>query len=159
MRQLSRLEEVLGNRDRSGGQIAIWEAVYGPMGEDGYPKPLWDRTTGVVDHGVATYMRDHGYDLRAYAERNWPTIGPQLAGKLHLYCGDMDGFHLNLAVYLFEAFLKKTQNPYYGGSVEYGRPTKGHGWQPITNAELIRLMAEYIKSHRAAGATTAWEYD
>src|SRR5258706_226850 len=83
-----RLEAVLRSKRRSGGQLAIWEAVYGPVGEDGYPKPLWDPMTGKIDHVVAGYMRDHGYDLRHYAQTHWPEIGPKLVDKLHLYCGD-----------------------------------------------------------------------
>ena len=50
-------------------------------------------------------MRDNGYDLREYAQRNWATFGPKLAGKLHFFAGDMDDFYLNLAVYQFEEFL------------------------------------------------------
>ena len=76
-------------------------------------------------------MRDHGYDLRYYMENNWATIGPKLVGKLHIYCGDMDNFYLNLAVYKLEDFLNRTSNPPYGGSFEYGRPMKGHGWTPL----------------------------
>jgi hypothetical protein len=156
MRELSRLEEVLGTKGRSGQQIAIWEAVYGPVGDDGYPKPLWDKVTGKIDHSVAAYMRDHGYDLRYYAETQWPKIGPQLEGKLHLYCGDMDSFYLNMGVYLFEDFLKGTKNPYYQGSVEYGRPLKGHGWQPTTNAELVKTMADYITKLAPQNAGLTW---
>lgn len=144
MRQMSQLEEVLGTHGRSGQQFEAWEAVYGPVGTDGYPKPLWDKLTGRIDPQVANYMRDHGYDLRYYLEQTWAKIGPQLVGKLHLYCGDMDNFYLNLAVYHLEDFLKKTSNPAYGGSFEYGRPMKGHGWHPMNQAQLLRMMAEYV---------------
>jgi hypothetical protein len=34
-RQLSRFEEVLGTRGRSGYQLEAWEANYGPVGSDG----------------------------------------------------------------------------------------------------------------------------
>jgi hypothetical protein len=89
-------------------------------------------------------MQNHGYDLRYYLAQNWPKIGPELVGKLHLFCGDMDNFYLEGSVYLMEDFLKTTKNPYYSGEVVYGRPMKGHGWQPMTNAELIRMMADQI---------------
>ena len=158
-RDFSRLEAVLGSNGRSGQQLEIWEATFGPMGDDGYPKPLWDKLTGVIDHSVADYMRDHGYDLRYYTETNWPRIGPQLAGKIHLYCGDMDSYYLNLAVYLFEDFLSKTQKPFYGGSVEYGRPMKGHGWMPMSYQELIQMMAKHITRNAPPGADThGWNY-
>ncbi len=158
-RDFSRLEAVLGSHGRSGQQLEIWEAAYGPIGGDGYPKPLWDKLTGKIDHDVANYMRDHGYDLRYYTETNWPRIGPQLKGKIHLYCGDMDHFYLNLAVYLFEDFLSKTQNPPYAGLVEYGRPMKGHGWMPMKFPDLMKMMAEHITKNAPAGEDTrAWKY-
>ena len=69
-RELSRFEAVLGSQGRSAYQLEAWEAVYGPIGADGYPVPLWDKLTGKIDHNVANYMRDHGFDLRAYAEKN-----------------------------------------------------------------------------------------
>jgi len=159
MRQLSQMEEVLGSRGRSCQQLEIWEAVYGPVGQDGYPKPLWDKMTGQIDREVALYMRDNGYDLRHYIETNWPKIGPQLVGKLHIYCGDMDDYYLNLAVYMLEDFLKKTKDPYYAGSFEYGRPIKGHGWHPMTNAEMVRMMAAEIAKNAPKGEVSAtWLY-
>jgi hypothetical protein len=156
-RQLSQLESVLGDRSRSGSQFGTWEAVFGPVGKDGYPARLWDRATGRIDHEVSSYMRNHGYDLRYFAEMNWPRIGPALVGKLRFDCGDMDNFYLNLATYRFEDFARNTKDPYYGGSFVYGRPEKGHGWQHVTNAELIREMARYIKSHLPQNASSAWE--
>jgi hypothetical protein len=158
MRQMSQLEEVLGSHGRSGEQFEAWEAVYGPVGRDGYPRPLWDKLTGKIDPQVALYMRNHDYDLRYYLEQKWPTIGPQLVGTLHLYCGDMDNFYLNLAVYRLEDFLSKTTNPAYGGSFQYGRPMKGHGWHPMNQAQLLRMMGDYIKKHEPAGADGSWKY-
>jgi Putative esterase len=158
MRQMSQLEEVLGSHGRSGQQFEAWEAVYGPVGPDGYPRPLWDKLSGRIDHQVALYMRDHEYDLRYYLEQNWARIGQQLVGKIHVYCGDMDNFYLNLAVYRLEDFLRRTTNPAYGGSFEYGRPMKGHGWTPLNQAELLNTMASYISQHAPAGADNSWKY-
>jgi hypothetical protein len=150
----------LGSKGRSGKQLEIWEAVYGPTGGDGYPKPLWDKTTGKIDHDVAKYMRDHGYDLRYYTEMNWLKIGPKLVRKLHFYCGDMDDFYLNLGVYLLEDFLKNATDPYYDGSFEYGRPLKPHGWQPMTNSDLIKAMADHIIKNAPAGQDVkTWKYN
>jgi hypothetical protein len=156
---LTELESVLGSHGRSGSVLGNWEAVYGPVGEDGYPKPLWDKATGEIDHSVAVYMRDHGYDLRYYAQSNWSRIGPQLVGKIHVYCGDMDNFYLNLGVYLLEEFLQSTKNPHYDGSFEYGRPLKGHGWQPTTNADLIKMMADRIASASPKDSSKAWRFE
>jgi hypothetical protein len=145
MRDMSRLEAVLGSKVRSGQQIAAWDAAYGPVDKDGYPRPLWDPLTGKIDKEVALYMRDHGFDLRYNLENNWPRIGRDLVGKIHVYCGDMDNYYLNLAVYQLEESLTATADPKSEAVFEYGRPMKPHGWQPFTSAELVRLMAARIK--------------
>jgi len=159
MRQLSEIESVLGSKGRSGGFLHDYVAVFGPVGTDGYPKPLWDEVTGEIDHDVANYMRDHGYDLRHYAEVHWPEIGAALGGKLHFICGDADNFYLNLGVYSFEEFLQSTRDPHEPGSFEYGRPLKGHGWQPVSNVELIKRMANHVVSHARPGSNHPWLAD
>ncbi len=159
MRELSLFEDVLGSHGRSGYQLEAWEAVYGPVGADGYPVPLWDKLTGKIDHNVANYMRDHGYDLREFTERNWPTLGPKIAGKLHFFCGDMDNFYLNLAVYRYEEFLKHTTNPHDETKFTYGRPMKGHSWHAFTWAEMVQQVADYVRHNAPAGDdTAAWNY-
>ncbi len=150
-RQFSRLTSITGTQDPGYG----W-SNYTPVGQDGYPKPVWDLQTGQIDREVVTHMQKHNYDLRDYLQRNWPRIGRELVGKLHLYCGDEDGGYFNLAVYLLEDFLRNTNNPYYAGSFTYGRPLKGHGWQPMTTAELVTLLAEHIRTHASAGDQTWW---
>jgi len=120
-----------GDKSRSGDQMDIWQAVYSPVGEDGYPKPIWDRYTGEIDHDVAEYWREN-YDLRYIMERDWETLGPKLEGKVHIYCGDMDNYYLNNAVYLAEDFLEQTQNPYYRGTVAYGDRAE-HCWNGDPN--------------------------
>jgi hypothetical protein len=158
-RQLSQLEAVLGSHGRSAEQQEAWEAVYGPVGADGYPKPLWNKATGAIDHSVATYMRDHGFDLTAYMREHWSTIGPQLVGKLHFYAGDMDNFYLNMAVYRAQDFLSQTKDPYFGGTFDYGRPMKGHGIRPTSTGDMLRTMAKQIARDAPAGSdTTAWMY-
>ncbi len=144
MRQMSQLESVLGSKGRSAQQFEAWEAVYGPVGDDGYPRPLFDKATGKIDREVANYMRDHGFDLTYYTKTNWQEIGPKLKGKINVYCGDMDNFYLNLAVYLFEDFMKTTDA---AANFEYGRPMKGHGWHPMSNAELVKMMAEQVRKN------------
>lgn len=119
-------ELALGTKSRSGGQWDIWEAVYSPQGEDGYPKRIFDKETGDIDPEVANYWKEN-YDLRYILERDWARLGPKLQGKIHIYCGDMDNYYLNNAVYLMEDFLKKTNNPFYGGEVDYGDRAE-HCW-------------------------------
>jgi len=126
IRDMNHKELVLGTKSRSGDQFDIWEAVYSPMGDDGYPKRLWDKLTGEIDHEVADYWKEN-YDLRYIMERDWATIGPKLEGKVNIYCGDMDNYYLNNAVYLTEEFLEKTTDPYYNGDVDYGDRAE-HCW-------------------------------
>jgi Putative esterase len=158
--KFSQLEDVLGSHGRSGQQLEIWEAAYGPVGDDGYPKPLWDKRTGKIDRSVALYMRDHGYDLGYDLRTNWKTLGPKLKGKIHMYVGDMDSYYLNLAVYDVEDFLKSTTDPPYGGEFGYGRPEKGHGWEPAKPETMIRWMADHITKSAPPGADTrSWKYN
>jgi hypothetical protein len=126
LREMNHRELALGTRTRSGQQWDIWEAVYSPQGEDGYPKRIWDKLTGEINREVAAYWREN-YDLRYILERDWEKLGPKLEGKIHIYCGDMDNYYLNNAVYLMEAFLEKTRNPYYNGEVDYGDRAE-HCW-------------------------------
>jgi hypothetical protein len=156
VRQLSRFEDVLGSRGRSGYQLEAWEAIYGPTDADGYPKPLWDKRTGVIDRDVAHYMRDHGFDLTDFAARNWSTLGPKLAGKLHFFTGDMDDFYLNRAVYRFEDFAKSTTSPRSDATFTYGRPMKGHSWHAWTWAEMVREIAEHIRANTPGSGATDW---
>ncbi len=158
VRQENQLNNARGSRRRGGENFAIWEATYGPTDKDGYPAPIWNDSTGAINHDVANYWRTHDYDIREYLERNWTTVGPKLVGKLHLYVGDMDNYYLNLAVYRLEEFLSKTTAPAYGGSFEYGRPLKQHGWQPMSNAELIRMMAATVERNAKDGGGAAWHY-
>lgn len=120
------MELALGTNSRSGGQWDIWQAVYSPSGSDGYPKPIWDKQTGKIDHSVAEYWREH-YDLGHILKRDWATLGPKLEGKIHIYVGEADNYFLNNAVYLVDDFLKTTKNPYYGGEVDY-EPRAEHCW-------------------------------
>jgi hypothetical protein len=141
----NRLELVLGDKTRSGGQWDIWEAVYSPMGEDGYPKRIWDKRTGVIDKEVAAHWREN-YDMRHILERDWKKIGPDLQGKLHIYVGDMDNFYLNNAVYLMEDFLKRADPPYQG-EVTYGDRDE-HCWNGDPNlpnsVSRLRYNSMYI---------------
>ena len=168
LESVNRLELVLGTRSRSGQQWDIWEAVYSPVGPDGYPKRIWDKRTGVIDHEVARYWRDH-YDLRYILERDWPRIGKELEGKIHIYVGDMDNYYLNNAVYLMEDFLKKTKEPFYGGEVAYGDraehcwngdPSRPNALSRLRYHQMFapRIVERILKSAPPGGDVTSWRY-
>ncbi len=168
VRDMNWLELVLGTKNRSGGQFDIWEAVYSPMGEDGYPKRLWDKKTGMIDQSVAVYWKEH-YDLRHIMERDWDILGPKLKGKINIYCGDMDNYYLNNAVYLMEEFLEKTENPYYEGDVDYGDRAE-HCWNGdhdnpnyisrlrYNTMYLPKIMERINESAPPDADLTSWRY-
>jgi hypothetical protein len=140
LQELNQLELVLGTKSRSGQQWDIWEAVFSPAGPDGYPAPIWDKRTGVIDRQVAEYWREN-YDLVHILRRDWNKgLGKKLEGKLHIYVGDMDNYYLNNAVYLAEEFLESTKDPYYAGEVKYGDRAE-HCWNgdPTRPNALSRL--------------------
>jgi hypothetical protein len=96
---MNQYELALGSHARSGEQFDIWQAVFGPVGDDGYPKPIFDKQTGVIDRSVAAYWKEH-YDLSAILQRDWATLGPKLKGKLRVYVGSADTYFLNNACLL-----------------------------------------------------------
>ncbi len=154
-KQKNYYELVRGTKGRSGEQFDIWSAVYGPVGEDGYFKPLYDKVTGEIDSSVAFYWKEN-YDLRHYLEKNWSWIGPKLVGKLHIFTGDMDSFYLNNSTHMLQDFMEKTKNPHYPGFFWYA-PRKPHCWAgPFTPAERIRFFAVHIAKNTPRGIETAW---
>lgn len=126
LRETNQRELVLGTNSRSGQQWDIWEAVYSPVGDDGYPQRIWDKETGEINQEVAAHWREN-FDIAYILKRDWAELGPKLTGKIHLYCGDMDNYYLNNAVYLAEEILEETSKPYYDGEVDYGDRAE-HCW-------------------------------
>ena len=145
-----------GTKGRSGCQLDIWSAVFGPLGDDGYFKPLFNKVTGDIDPGVVPYWADH-YDMRNYLEHHWKTVGPDLVGKLHVFCGDRDHFQLNFGTYATEKFLETTRDPYYAGSFTYGA-REGHGFRPMSTEQLLRMMAQHILKNTPPGKPKDWMY-
>jgi len=168
LRQGNHLELVLGDKSRSGQQWDIWEATYSPQGDDGYPVRLWDKMTGDIDHKVAEYWKEN-FDLRYILERDWDNLGDNLKGKIHIYCGDMDNYYLNNAVYLMEDFLESTTEPYYDGEVTYGDKAE-HCWngdpeQPnaisrmrYNSMYVPKIMKRIAESAPNGADLTSWRY-
>jgi hypothetical protein len=162
-----RREEVMGTHGRSTEQWDIWQAVFSPVGPDGYPKPIWNASTGLIDPEVAAYWKEH-YDLRNIVQRDVAKLGPKLAGKLHFTVGDMDTWYLNNAVHLMQNFVDSAQNPYRIADFEYGvgKPHCYMGGGDISNTESYgtvyqRIMPEIAKRMTATappGADMSWKY-
>jgi hypothetical protein len=172
MRDNIAYEAALGDHGRSGEQFDIWQAVYSPVGADGYPQAIFDKETGAIDHKTAEYWKEH-YDLDAVLQRDWATLGPKLQGKIHLYVGSDDTYFLNNAVYLMEDFLGTTGTPGHGvpyeGEVKYG-PRAEHCWNgdpTLANAYsrlhyntmyLPKIMERIAKTAPAGADVTSWRY-
>lgn len=168
LKELNQLELALGDKTRSGEQWDVWEAVFSPVGKDGYPARIWDKKTGVIDKAVAAYWKEH-FDLTHIIQRDWHKIGEKLKGKIHVYVGDMDNYYLNDAVYSAEDMLKKLQNPTCNCEIDYGDRAE-HCWngdhtQPNYISRLryhqmfITKWAEEVKSRSPEGADlTSWRY-
>ena len=168
LRDMNHRELVLGSKGRSGQQWDIWEATYSPINEEGYPQRIWDRVTGEINPEVAAYWKEH-YDLAYILQRDWAKHGKDWEGKIHLYCGDMDNYYLNNAVYLAEEILSETSAPYYNGEVDYGDRAE-HCWNGdhdngnhISRLRyhrmFIRKFVEKVSDGAPAGADLmGWRY-
>ena len=161
------VELALGTHGRSAGQHDAWASVFGPVGADGYYKPLYDKATGAIDPEVAIYWRDH-YDLRYILQRDWKTLGPKLRGKIHITSGTMDNGYLNNAVYQMEEFLgHAVPSPEY--EITYGERREhcftGDTEHPnaagsrTVHQRYMPAMAQWmIKSAPAGADTKSWVY-
>ncbi len=167
LEEMNRRELVLGSRGRSGDQWDIWQAVYSPVGPDGYPMPIWDKRTGTIDRRVAEHWREH-YDLGHILRRDWATLGPKLRGKLKIYVGDMDNYYLNNAVYLVEEFLRSADPPAdaeidYGDRAEHcwnGDQTRPNALSRLRYHQMFipRIMDQIRRNHPPGVDTTSWRY-
>lgn len=126
-----------------GGQLASFEAAFSQRGPDHRPKLLWDRASGKIDPEVARSWEK--YDIRLVLERNWKTLGPKLAGKLHVYMGDSDTFYLDGATVLLKEALEKLGSD----AVVELFPGKDHG--SLMDAALReRIQKEMAAAYRRA---------
>jgi hypothetical protein len=167
-RMINQYELALGSRGRSGEQFDIWQAVYSPVGKDGYPQQIFDKDTGDIDPATAAYWKEH-YDLSAIIARDWAKLGPQLAGKIHVYVGSADTYFLNDGVYYLQDVLEGLKDPPYGGEVAYGDRAE-HCWNgdPKLPNYLSRLhyntmylpkILDRIQKTAPPGADlTSWRY-
>jgi S-formylglutathione hydrolase FrmB len=139
VRHECQIENVLGRGNRwvlSGKDWGAWNATYGPRGEDGRPKPLWDGKTGAIDRSVVEHWKK--YDLRLVLEENWKDLGPKLKGKIHIYSGDCDDYFLNNAVRLLDKFLKEADPP-AEATIVFGE-YQGHSFHPLSEKKTLEAM-------------------
>lgn len=142
-------ERAAASMGRSQGQWDIWQAVFGPRGEDGYPAPIWDKETGVIDHAVAAYWQQH-LELSSVVTSRWGTLGPKIAGRMTIYVGTEDTFFLNDGVEFFEQKTNALTSPAPDFQFMYG-VGQPHGWSPVSTQDLLTTMADFIARHAPSG--------
>jgi hypothetical protein len=168
LQEMNQREAVLGSNGRSGDQWDIWQAVYSPVGDDGYPRPIWDKETGTIDQAVAEYWKEN-YDLSWILRRDWKTLGAKLRGKLKIYVGDMDNYYLNNAVYLVEDFLRNVSDPPADAEIDYGDRaehcwngdhTRSNAYSRLRYHQMFipRIMDQIRRNHPAGADTLSWRY-
>ncbi|HVU88517.1 MAG TPA: alpha/beta hydrolase [Pirellulales bacterium] len=136
--KFGQMDDVIGR----GGQLRSFEAVFSPRGADGLPQKLWDRQTGQIDPVVAKSWEK--YDIRLILERNWPTLGPRLAGKLNIITGELDTFYLDGAVRKLKVSLETLGSD----AIVEILPGKGHS---LRNREIEqRIVREMSAKFRQA---------
>ena len=125
-----------------GGQLGSFEAVFSPLDQDGQPRKLWNRDTGAIDPEVARAWE--AYDIRLILERNWPTLGPKLKGKLHVITGGMDTFYLEGAAKLLKESLAKLRSD----AVVEIIPDRDHG--TVLDRNLAQRIDREMKARRSS---------
>jgi hypothetical protein len=166
LEEMNRYEYLLGTRGRSGDQWDVWESVYSPVGDDGYPRRIWDRLTGKIDPVTAAFWKEN-YDLSYILQRDWATLGPKLRGKLRLYVGDMDNYYLNNAVYEVEKFLKTKPEAEavvdYGDRDEHcwnGDHTRSNAYSRLRYPQMVLPWAveRMLRTAPPGGDLRSWRY-
>ena len=119
VKDVSDMEAVLG----PGGFMNTFEAVFSKRDKNGNPEQLWDRKTGEIDK--KTLKTWEKYNIRSFVERHWSSLGPRLAGKIHVYVAEDDTVFLDGSVKCFKAAMEKLNS-----DAEFViLPTGGHGDQ------------------------------
>ncbi len=139
IRDENRMEYVTG----PGGQWDSWHAVFGPRGDDGDPVPLWNKLSGTIDARVAEYWKQ--YDIRRKLENNWPSLAPDLAGKLHVVGGQEDNYYLERSLRMLKDFLATTD---YGGYIEIHPGDHGSFLDSELRRRFHREMKKTFEAHQ-----------
>ncbi len=137
----TRMELVYGD----GGQLRSFDWVFSPRGAEGRPLRLYDPETGDVNGLVARAWKR--YDIRLILQRQWPTLGPKLKGKLSIFAGGLDTFYLEGAV----AKLQTTLQELGADATIEIFPGANHGsfYTPQLRARIDdELLAIFDRHHR-----------
>jgi len=118
-------------------QFDSFDAVFGPAGEGGRPRPLFERGSGNIDPQVAAYWEAH-FDIARILRDHWTALGPQLRGKIHIVVGTNDNFGLDRPVALLKKELDGLQA---GAQIEFVAGADHwtvFGWHGNALSEIVR---------------------
>jgi hypothetical protein len=143
-------ETIVGRKAWAERQFDTYDDVFSPPTTNGYPAHLFDHATGIINRDVAAYWEEH-YDItRLLQERRSLLSGP-LRGKLHVFVGAQDTFHLEGAVMLMRDALAKL-----GGDAEFGIAPGANHWSifdyhggliPYALSEMAKRLATQEPPH------------
>ena len=131
-----------------GGQIRSFEATFSRLGEDGTPQRIFDVDTGEINHAVAQTWRP--YDLSHTLLTKWDELREELAGKIHIFAGELDTFYLNGAV---ERFRKQAREAGLLEDIEVKViPKMAHSLYQQGHKEMLSTIEERFKRSAARRA-------
>ncbi|MDQ6932506.1 MAG: enterochelin esterase, partial [Candidatus Eremiobacteraeota bacterium] len=124
-------------------QFDSFEEVFSPRGSDGKAKQLFDRHTGDIDPAVAQYWELH-WDIDRRLRDRWLQDGAQLRGKIHIFVGTDDTFHLDGPVHRMDDELKELNADAHVTFVPGANHWSIFDYQHDLVAEIIREMTEAL---------------
>jgi len=104
-------------------QLDTYNVVFSPRGADGNAPHMFNAGTGAIDPAIAQYWENH-YDITNILRQRWPELRAKLRGKLHIFVGSADTFHLEGSVRLMQATLSTL-----GSDAEIGFDPGADHWQ------------------------------
>jgi hypothetical protein len=125
-----------------GGQIRSFEATFSPPAADGTPRRVFDVESGAIDHAVAATWKP--YDIAHTLLTGWKELRPRLAGKIHLFAGEVDTFYLEGAVERFRTAAEA------GGLLEHMQVEVIPGMAHTLHGEGQKQMESVILERWAA---------
>ena len=128
-----------------GGQIRSFEATFSPLGADGTPRRVFDVETGAIDHEAARAWR--AYDISHILLTRWDELRGALAGKIHVYAGEVDTFYLEGAVERFQALAR--EKGLLDEMVVEVVPGMSHALHREGDEDMVRTIAERAQALRA----------
>jgi len=102
------------------------------------------RTYGLAAHGpVGRGSTSTPGNLYSEVQK----VYPDRSGRIQLQAefDESDSAGRGAARHKFEEMIKDLHDPECQCEVADGSPMKGHSWQPVTTANLVRRMAEQVK--------------